>query len=510
MRSAVRTFLEQQVHHLGTLIALALLCAPPAAAQQPAPKPPPPARRAPVDANQQATLAKERAARAWTGDLDGMIKRRVIRVATTYNKTHYFIDKGVQRGAVYESFKLFEDELNTKLKTTNLRVLIAFIPVSREELLKAVAEGRADVAAAALTVTPERQKLVDFSSPTHGNVNEIVVTGPGAPKIASVDDLAGQTVFVRKSSSFYESLLALNARLTASGKKPAVIQLAPEELESEDVLEMVNAGLVKITVADNHMAGFWKQVLPGIVLHENAAVRTGGYTAFAVRKNSPQLRTELDRWIKRHGPKTMFGNMMLQRYAKSTKFAKSATSEAEMARFLKVVDLFRKYGDQYKIDYLLMLAQGFQESGLDQSVKSRVGAVGVMQVMPATGKELKVGDISNLENNVHAGVKYIRYMIDQYYKDEPMDLLNRGLFAFASYNAGPARVSQLRREAERRGLNPNLWFNNVERIASERIGRETVTYVGNIYKYYIAYRFAAEEIEQRRKVKEKEGPPTSG
>jgi membrane-bound lytic murein transglycosylase MltF len=206
----------------------------------------------------------------------------------------------------------------------------------------------------------------------------------------------------------------------------------------------------------------------------------------------------------------MFSNMMVQRYAKSTKFAKSATSDAEMARFAKVVDLFRKYSDQYKIDYLLMLAQGFQESGLDQSVKSRVGAIGVMQVMPATGKELKVGDISNLENNVHAGVKYIRFMIDQYYKDEPMDLLNKGLFAFASYNAGPGRVAQLRREAERRGLNPNLWFNNVERIASERIGRETVTYVGNIYKYYIAYRFAAEEIEQRRKVKQKEGPPTSG
>jgi membrane-bound lytic murein transglycosylase MltF len=172
-----------------------------------------------------------------------------------------------------------------------------------------------------------------------------------------------------------------------------------------------------------------------------------------------------------------------------------------MQRFQQTVDFFRKYADKYELDYLLMMAQGFQESGLDQSAKSHVGAIGVMQVMPATAKDLKVGDVKQLENNVHAGVKYIRFMIDQYFKDEQMDRLNRGLFAFAAYNAGPGRVRQLRKEAQTRGLNPNIWFNNVERIASERIGRETVTYVSNIYKYYIAYRLAVEEMEQRRQQK---------
>jgi len=327
------------------------------------------------------------------------------------------------------------------------------------------------------------------------------VTGPGAPPISSLDDLAGQDVFVRRSSSYYDSLVALNAQLTAKGKTPAVVKLAPEELETEDVLEMVNAGLVKITVADNHLARFWQQLLPAVVLHENAALRTGGHVAPALRKNSPQLMAELSGWIRRHGQRTMFGNLLVQRYLKSTKFAKSATSPAEMERFHRIVDLFRKYAEEYQLDYLLMLAQGFQESGLDQNAKSPVGAIGVMQVMPATGKDLKVGDISRIDNNVHAGVKYIRFMIEQYFKDEPMDRLNKGLFAFAAYNAGPGRVRQLRREAQVRGLNPNVWFNSVERIASERIGRETVTYVANIYKYYIAYRLAVEEIEQRRKVK---------
>ena len=147
-----------------------------------------------------------------------------------------------------------------------------------------------------------------------------------------------------------------------------------------------------------------------------------------------------------------------------------------------MVELFKKYGAQYNVDYLLMAAQGYQESTLDHTVKSPVGAIGVMQVMPPTGKELKVGNISEIEPNIHAGVKYMRFMMDQYFKDEPMDNVNKALMTFAANNAGPGRLEQLRLETQKRASIPSLWFNNVERVASERIGRETVTYVSNIYK----------------------------
>ena len=170
-----------------------------------------------------------------------------------------------------------------------------------------------------------------------------------------------------------------------------------------------------------------------------------------------------------------------------------------------MIELFKKYGAQYNVDYLLMAAQGYQESTLDQSVKSPVGAIGVMQIMPPTGKELNVGDITKIEANIHAGVKYMRFMVDQYYADEPMDNLNKALMTFASYNAGPGRVRQLRRETEKRGLNPNVWFGNVERIASERIGRETVTYVSNIFKYYVTYRLMTEQSERRAAAKAQVG-----
>jgi membrane-bound lytic murein transglycosylase MltF len=415
---------------------------------------------------------------SFKGDLEEMVTRRLVRIGVPFNRTLYFVDQGAQRGGAYEYGKLMEDELNKRRKTGNLKVIFWFVPLPRDQLLPALVDGKVDLVMAQLTVTPERQKLVDFTNPTRKDVNEVVVTGPGAPAIASVDDLAGQEVCVRKSSSYYQSLLALNERLKAAGRPPVAVQAAPENLEDDDLLEMVNAGLIKITIVDNYIAEFWKQVLTDLTVHDTVTVRTGGTLAVAIRKDSPQLAAGLNAIIDKYGLGTAFGNMMEKRYLQST-----------------------KYSDQYGMDYLLMAAQGYQESGLDQSVKSKVGAIGVMQVMPATGKEQKVGDISQMEPNIHAGVKYMRWMINTYYKDEPMTLLDKGLFAFASYNAGPGRIRQLRREAEKRGLDPNVWFGNVEQIASERIGRETVTYVSNIYKYYVAYRLIVEEKERRAAAK---------
>jgi membrane-bound lytic murein transglycosylase MltF len=238
-------------------------------------------------------------------------------------------------------------------------------------------------------------------------------------------------------------------------------------------------------------------VFPNLTVHENVAVRTGGTLAVAFRKNSPQVAAALNKFMANYGLGTSFGNQMEQRYLVSTRYAKNATSEAERKKFLALVELFRKYSDQYNMDFLLMAAQGFQESALNQDAKSPVGAIGIMQIMPATGAELKVGDITQLEANINGGVKYMRFMVDQYFKNEPMNNLDKGLFAFAAYNAGPGRVSQLRKEAEKRGLDPNVWFGNVEQIASERIGRETVTYVSNIYKYYVAYRLVMEQKQRR-------------
>lgn len=443
--------------------------------------------------------------KSFTGDFHEMVKRRMIRVGVTFNRTHYFIDKGQEHGLTYEGLKLFENDLNTDLKTGNLRVHVVIVPMSRDLLGSSLLNGKVDMVAAMVTVTPEAEALAAFSEPTRTNVSQVVVTGPGAPSIATVDDLAGQEVFVRKTSPYYGTLIKLNEQLKARGKPVVIVDVAPDVLEDDDILEMVNAGLAPITVVDDYLAEFWSQVFTGITVHKNVAVRAGGRLAVAFRKENPKLRETLNDWIRKHQKGDAFRNIIERRYLQSVKYVKNATADAERKKLEAVGEIFKRYGAQYKVDYLLMAAQGYQESTLDQNVKSPVGAIGVMQIMPPTGKELNVGNISEVEPNIHAGVKYMRFMMDQYFKDEPMDDLNKMLMTFASYNAGPGRLRQLRRETEKRGLDPNLWFNNVERIASERIGRETVTYVSNIYKYYITYRLVTDQRVRRAAAKAEVG-----
>jgi membrane-bound lytic murein transglycosylase MltF len=438
----------------------------------------------------------------WIGDLDGMIKRRIVRVLVPYSKTYYFVDRAVQRGLSYDVTRLLEADLNKKLKTGHMRLSVVCIPVNRGQMIPGLLEGQGDIAMGNLTITPERLKRVDFTQPFMRHAVEIAISGPGAEPLTTAEDLSGKEVYLRKSSSYYESIESLNAQLAKAGKPPVKVRLAPENLEAEDILEMVNAGLVKITIVEDYLAAFWKQIFPKLTPHPEAIVRSSGDIAWMVRKESPKLMEALNSFlasVAKSGQRTD----LLARYLKNTRWAKGITSREEIRKFEQTVALFRKYGDRYDLEHLLLMAQGYQESQLNQSARSPVGAIGVMQVMPATGRDMRVGDITKIEPNIHAGVKFLRSMMDEYYANEPMDRFDKMLFTFAAYNAGPGRIGQLRRLAAQRGLDPNVWFNNVELIAAEKIGRETVTYVSNIYKYYLAYEMIEEERAERQRTKEK-------
>jgi membrane-bound lytic murein transglycosylase MltF len=436
------------------------------------------------------------------GDLDAMLKRRFIRVLTVQNPVLYAVDRGREVGMTYEALKAFEKRLNDKAGHKVVTVHVIPIPVARDELIPRLLAGQGDIAAAALSVTHDRQKLVDFSAPFATDVREVLVTRAEAPPLAGLDDLAGREVYVRPSSSHAEHLRALNARFEAEGKKPVTILEAPEELEAGDMLEMVSAGLVPATVVDSYMADLYTQVFPNLRRQDAIASPTVSI-AWAIRKNSPKLKAELDAFVKSHAQGTLAGNVIINRYLKTTKWVTNARSDEDRRRFEAMIALFRKYSDRYGFDYLLMAAQGYQESGLDQSKRSHVGAIGVMQVMPKTARDRAVGipDIEKLESNIHAGIKYSRWVVDNFFREPGVSPRDRQLFAFASYNAGPARVASLRKEARAMGLDPDKWFNNVELVAAKRIGRETVTYVSNIFKYYLAYQLMEREREQREKAR---------
>ncbi len=441
----------------------------------------------------------------WIGDFDGMAERRAIRALVVYSKTFYFLDLGRQRGLSYDLLKEFEKYVNNKLKTDTLKIEVIFVPVTRDEIIPGLVKGLADIAVANLTITPQRQKEVAFSDPWLTDVQELVVTGPAAPALDRVDDLAGNEIHVRKSSSYYESLVQLNGVFKKAGKRPIRLVPADEMLQDEDLLEMVNAGLIPMIVVDSHKAQFWEQIFDDIKVHPDIAVRTGGEIAWAFRRNSPKLEAVVNEFVKGHKKGTLLGNMLFKRYLRDTKYVKNAVSEQELKKFRAMVQYFKTYADRYDFDYLMIGAQAYQESGLDHSKRSPAGAIGVMQVLPSTAADPNVGipDIEKLENNIHAGTKYLRFVVDRYFQDPSIDRVNRMLFAFAAYNAGPARISDLRKKTAKMGLDPNIWFHNVEMAAAKEIGRETVQYVANIYKYYIVYRMLTAQREAKEQLLKK-------
>lgn len=463
-----------------------------------------PSKTSPTPEAKPAVRQMEIQRKPWTGDFDGMLKRRMIRVLVPYSRSLYFNDRGRERGLTADGVRDFERWINKKYrKQLGKRPITVFIyPTTREKLLPEVSQGLGDFASGNLTITDERLKIVDMVPlGDYAKVNELVVTGPKSPTIATADDLAGKTVHVRKSSSYYASLEALNRRFAKEKKSPVKIVLVPDALEDEDMLEMLNAGILEAIVVDDWKAKMWAQVLPKIRVNSKAVVREGGRIGVAIRKNSPKLEAEILAYVKTHASKGIVAGRVKQ-YMRRVKKMKDPTGTAEWKRFEQTIALFEKYGKMYRFDPLMLAAQGYQESSLDQSAKNRSGAIGVMQIMPATGKAMQVGDIRLLEPNIHAGAKYMDRLMTRYFSDAKFDSHNHTLFAFASYNAGPGNITKMRKAAAKQGFDPDIWFNNVEIVTAQKIGLETTTYVRNIFKYYVAYTLMEEKRKMGRKARE--------
>lgn len=435
-------------------------------------------------------------------DLKAMKERRIVRVLVPYSKTIYFVDKGRQYGTAVQFGLELEKVLNKDRKKQIDHINIVFVPTPRDQLLTALNEGLGDIVMANLTITDERRAKVDFADPLYQNAEEVLVAAPNSPAINSLDDLSGQHVAVRASSSYAEHLLARNKELAAAGKPEIIIDFMDESLEDEDLMEMVNAELLPFTIVDDYKADIWAHVFADMKVRHDIVLSSEGKIAWAIRKNSPELKAELNAFVATHKVGTTFGNILRKMFFKQDKIIKRAYAPSDVARFQKLVEIFRKYGNSYSFDYLMLIAQGYQESQLDQSRRSPRGAVGIMQLLPSTAKDKMIG-ITGIDKdpdrNVEAGAKYLRHLIDTYIDSEGLDPKDRQLFAFAAYNAGPGNLNKFRDKAKAMGLDPNIWFGNVENGASEIVGRETVQYVSNIYKYYVAYSLLVARMDERER-----------
>ncbi len=439
----------------------------------------------------------------WSGDLDGITERKFLRILTVHNPLFFSFDGAKQQGIVADLAKMFENHLAEEIGRVRSPTIVV-IPVARDELIPNLINGRGDLVMGNLTITPARQKQVDFGPALYPEIDELVVTGPAAKNIASFDDLVKTGLYVRRSSSYFEHLQALNAKRKTQGKKPIPITEADENLEDYDLLDMVNAGVINAVVVDSHKAKFWKQVFDKIKVHQDLSVHSGNQIAWAIRKDSPDLMKSITAFGNTVKKGSLLGNIVLKRYLGNTRWLSNSLASKDRKRYEETIEFIKQYADKYEFDWLMIAAQAYQESRFDQSKRSHAGAVGVMQVLPSTAadKAVSIPDISKLDNNIHAGVKYLHWLRETYYTNEEISPLDRVLFSFATYNAGPGNMRKARKRAKQLGFDPNRWFANVEIGMYRAVSGEPASYVRNIYKYYVTYQGLEKSRQARAKALE--------
>lgn len=434
------------------------------------------------------------------GDLAAMRSRGLVRVLVSYNRTNYFLRGAQAHGFEYELMEQYRKFLNRDITRDRIRTEFVFIPVPFDRLIPSLVEGKGDIIAAGFTVTEQRGRRVAFSKPYLPGVRELLVTGSAAQPLTAIEDLSGRQVHVLRGSSYAAHLTEVNGRLRRQELAPIEVLEVDENLQTEDLLELVNAGVIEFTVADEHIAEIWSKVLPGMRVQADIVINDNGNIAWAVRKSNPRLLASLNQFVAKHQKGTLLGNMLFKRYYRNSRWIENPTSDKGRKRFEAVAKLFQKYAGRYGFDWLKIVAQAYQESGLDHSKKNPSGAVGIMQVKHSTAADKQVGieRIDKLEHNIHAGVKYLAFVRDRYFSDPAIASDDQAYFSFAAYNAGPGKVRRMRELAVKMGLDANRWFSHVESAALRIVGQETVRYVRNILKYYTAYRLSLQNMERRR------------
>lgn len=440
------------------------------------------------------------------GDLPQIIEHQSLRILVSYDNVSFFMNKGKQDGLYVALINKFREYL-VKQYPISKDLKMYFIPVRQDEMVNLIATGYGDIAMG-LTPTDEFKRFVDFSIPEKLWLNEIIVTSKGEYDISNIDDLSGRYITVRQSSSYYKSLKNINVYLKSRGYQPIKIIIADEYLTDADLVDMVDKGEIKATVINDSKLQVWKRLFKNVVFNSSTPVKVNGTLSWGIRHDSPILYKAINGFLRSYRDGTPEGTKIYERYMRWSPSYESRHLRHENEwlgisadNFKKYSQIFRNYGEKFNIDWMLLMAQSYQESTLNPSALSKRGAVGIMQVLPSTAGEkyINVNSVSDIENNVHAGTKYMRYMLDNYFSQGEIPTSEKLLFALASYNSGPNRITRYRKEAVYQGLDPNKWFDNVEKIAINHGADETVQYVRNISSLYISYQ-KAYNINQNKKI----------
>ncbi|CAM3119407.1 Solute-binding protein family 3/N-terminal domain-containing protein [Vibrio mytili] len=421
----------------------------------------------------------------YTGDLDVIKEKNLLRVLVSADLGFYYVEAGTPKGIGAELLAHFEKDLR-KIKP---KINVQIIPLSRDELFPTLEKGLGDLIVANLTITKHRQQNVDFSDPILSGIEEWVITNNKTPAMTKLEQLSGKEIWVRPSSSYFESIQLLNKQLNQKNLPPVIVNFVEENLQDYELVGMLNNGYIKAIVLDSHKAKLWLKVMDDIRVHKKIPLRKNGKIAWVMRKDSPQLKGVVNQFIKKSRSGTLLGNVIYAKYIDNTNWLNRALNPDKIARLDKLSALFSRYGKKYDFDYLLIAALAYKESGFNNNLVGSRGAVGIMQILPSTARDpnINIKNIRNLENNVHAGVKYMAFLRRQYFSDKAITAENKIYFTLAAYNAGPGNVEKIRKRAARNGFDPNVWFNNVE-VEMRKSLSATAGYVTTINRYYIIYK----------------------
>lgn len=448
---------------------------------------------------------EERINDVFIGDLTEIRKRRILRVLVSYNQTNFFHTIKGQRGLEHDLVQAYIKYLNRGPRQERYQTHVVFLARPFNELFSDLKAGKGDMIASGLTVTPERQASVNFTIPYIKNIQEILVSNKKLPPVQRLEDLSEKQIIVVANSSYVIHLQQANQALGLLGLPAIEIIQADPVLEAEDLLEMVNAGLFEYTVADNHIAEIYQSRFSNLKIHDDFIFHFGGNIAWAINKNQPELKKSLNGFIQSYAvPGRLLGNSIYKKYFKSTFWVDKPLSLTELNTTPCLQYYFEKYAEFYEFDWFLIASQAHQESRFKQNLTSSAGAYGIMQIKHSTASSKVVGipDITNLEDNIHAGVRYLAFIRDFYFSKPEYSAEDTINFSLAAYNAGPGRIRKLQRDAEARGLDPYKWFYNVEILARQSIGHETVNYVTKIQKTMIGVRSSFELSKNKQRIKD--------
>jgi membrane-bound lytic murein transglycosylase MltF len=427
-----------------------------------------------------------------TGDLQAIRSRGFLRFAVAPDPLMIAYDGENAVGIAIAIGQELEKHLANRPNAGRTPTVVVPTPMPRGEIVERLKGGMSDFAT--LTVGRAEQADLSLTQPLIRDVNDVPVLSPDLSGIETLDDLARLPIYISESGRYVRDLRELNAEREKQGKPLFDIRLVDGRLDDYDLIEMVEIGLIPATIASDFKARFWQTAYPSIVIREDLKLTEDGFIGWAVRSKNPRLLRALNGFSRKIRKGTLIGNVVLKKYASSAEWIENLNTAKARLKINEVGPVISRYARRYGFEPDLVLAQAYQESRLDQSVRSHVGAIGVMQVMPSTARDpvVDIPDVTGLDDNVHAGVKYLRWLRDTYFDDPEIEPLDQTLLSFAAYNAGPGGVKRARARASEMDLDPNVWFENVEVAIAQAVSREPVVYVRNIFKYYVSHRLLSE------------------